>query len=370
MDADYDTEETEGSKQARRWPFTWNNYPRDWKEKLKLAKYAYVIAGEEVCETTGTPHLQGYFHFKSCKRLQTLVKALPGPHYKRAKGSLESNQIYCSKGQQSKAEWLFYKENHGGGENGPNYGLNAKVYEDGTPPEQGERTDLDEMRDVIRSGASNLEIADSNFPLWCSYHKAFDKYKYLYQEEMAQQWRNVDVEYWFGVGNSHKTKRAMTEYGRAYKAMMGVTGFWWTGYDGHKTVVLDEFRGGIPISQLLGILDGHPMQVSVHCGMAWLLCTKIIITSNEPFESLYTGCTVETKKALRRRIKKIVYFPWHHEDPRYETWNPWSHKGDHLEHYDSDSFNHENCVASEVSWGNTTDFRITEILPKTPPQEY
>lgn len=359
MDSDNESNNVDPTKQIRNWPFTWNNYPSDWKDKLKLCGYAYLIVGQEVGEEKGTPHLQGYMHFKSPKRLGTLVKALPGPNYRIAKGSLRQNQAYCSKGEQTKAEWKAYKKFHKDGNFGPNYGKNAQVYEDGTPPHQGEREDLEEVREIIKGGATALEIADSNFPLWCRNHKAFDKYKYLVEEEQGQKWRHVEVEYWFGVGDSKKTSRAMNSFGRAYKAMQGVSGFWWTGYDGHKTVVMDEFRGGIPISQLLGILDGHPMQVSVHGGMAWLLCTTIIITSNEPFDALYTNCSKETRAALRRRIQKIVYFPWQWEDPRYETWNPWSHDGDHLEHYIPTPKYDDFCDVTEVSGGNTTIARNT-----------
>lgn len=51
------------------WCFTWNNYPKDWKEKISSnsSKISGYVMGKEVGES-GTPHIQGYIRF--CKKLR------------------------------------------------------------------------------------------------------------------------------------------------------------------------------------------------------------------------------------------------------------------------------------------------------------
>jgi len=56
------------------------------------------------------------------------------------------NRNYCSKGEQSKAEWDMH------GIKGKNYGKNAKVEVFGKMPTQGSRTDIEEYRDQLLAG--------------------------------------------------------------------------------------------------------------------------------------------------------------------------------------------------------------------------
>lgn len=294
-------ENIDSNTQARRWCFTWNNYPTNYKDYLPNLKYSYIIAGEEIGKT-GTPHIQGYVEFKSPKRLGTLVKAVNGVHWIKCRGSAEQNKNYCHKGEQSHEEFESL------GVKGPNYGKNAIVYEDGDPGKQGNRSDLDAIKTEIDNGMSMLSIAQDNFGDYVRYHKGFEKYRYLVNAEAAKKIRDVNVEYWWGDTGTGKTYTAFTENPDAFMISEGVTGFWWTGYEGQKTIIMDEFRGNVPACQLLRILDIYPVQLSVHGGYVWCAATKIIITSNVDFEELYKNVDQRTKEALRRRIKNIRFF--------------------------------------------------------------
>ena len=82
---------------AKRWVFTWNNYPTDW---LALVAPAFEgsawLAGEEVGES-GTPHLQGYVEFP-VKVRPAGYKGLPKQiHWESARGDKASNVNYCTK---------------------------------------------------------------------------------------------------------------------------------------------------------------------------------------------------------------------------------------------------------------------------------
>lgn len=81
---------------AKRWCFTWNNYPEDYDEllgsKLTGCKFIY---GKEVGKS-GTPHLQGYLELDNKNRPSNF--GLPKQiHWEVAKGNREANIKYCTK---------------------------------------------------------------------------------------------------------------------------------------------------------------------------------------------------------------------------------------------------------------------------------
>lgn len=274
--------EVNDKRQARRWCFTWNNYPDDWKVLLGVLKYKYIFCGEEIGES-GTKHIQGYAEFNSGKRLITLKKANGCIHWEICKGNQEQNIAYCSK--------------------------DSITWEDGDKGNQGCRSDLDELKSVIDSGVSMLSLAEDNFSSFVRYHKGLEKYQYMRQQaEASSKLREVTVEYWWGDTGTGKTYTAFTENPGSFMVSEGVTGFWWTGYNGQETIIMDEFRGNIPACQLLRILDIYPVQFSIHGGYVWCNAKKFIITSNVDFEDLYQGVDPRTKAALRRRITNIRTF--------------------------------------------------------------
>lgn len=276
--------EVKNNKQARRWCFTWNNYPDDTLigEWLSNVGYSYYCIGKEIAPETGTPHLQGYIEFASGKRFETLKNTNSAIHWSICNGTQAQNQAYCKKG--------------------------GKWYEGGTPGAQGTRNDLEEARQIILKGGTMLDVADNNFGSFIRYHKGFEKYQYLLQQKQAQLWRDVKVSYWWGDSGTGKTKLAFEEDPLLFRPMTGPTGVWWTGYQGQKTVLFDDFRGGVPIHVLLTWLDGYPIVTPIHCGGVQLTACRFIITSNVPLENLYLGVDEQTRQALRRRISDIRHF--------------------------------------------------------------
>lgn len=84
---------------AKKWCFTWNNYPENWVDLLAPAlEGSKWIGGREVAPTTGTPHIQGFIEFPvkvrpiGYKGIPTEIKWIV------AKGTVEQNREYCSKG--------------------------------------------------------------------------------------------------------------------------------------------------------------------------------------------------------------------------------------------------------------------------------
>lgn len=76
----------------------------------------------------------------------------------------------------------------------------------------------------------------------------------------------------------------------------------WCGYRGDKTVIIDEFRGGIDISHLLRWLDRYPVIVELKGSSAPLMANVFYITSNIHPDDWYPDCDLPTKEALKRRL--------------------------------------------------------------------
>ena len=82
---------------AKFWGFTWFDYPENYRDVLlSLKKVDKIIAGEELCPTTGKPHLQGWLSCYSRQRPDSI--GLPKQvHWFLARGSYEDNYNYCTK---------------------------------------------------------------------------------------------------------------------------------------------------------------------------------------------------------------------------------------------------------------------------------
>lgn len=136
------------SSRGRRWVFTWQNYPADyrdvWATRLREAGLTakYVCMGEEVAPTTNTRHLQSCVWFNS-RITNPRQKLNLGSNWELAR-SWDKAVLYCKKGNQSHDEWTTQ------GADGPNYGLNAVIFEVGDDTTtQGQRTDLDRFKEAV-----------------------------------------------------------------------------------------------------------------------------------------------------------------------------------------------------------------------------
>jgi hypothetical protein len=81
----------------RNYCFTANNWTFSTRSLLEKWDVRYLVFGEEVAPTTGTPHLQGYVQLKTRKRISTLAKEMPGLHFIAANGTAMENRSYCLK---------------------------------------------------------------------------------------------------------------------------------------------------------------------------------------------------------------------------------------------------------------------------------
>lgn len=116
---------------AKRWVFTLNNYTQNDVARLRNLDggvFCYLVFGREI-GASGTPHLQGFCHFRTRKRLRQVRELIsPRAHFEVARGSDGSNRTYCIKDGD-------YEER------------GESPSSDGGP--QGRRSDIDAFRDWV-----------------------------------------------------------------------------------------------------------------------------------------------------------------------------------------------------------------------------
>lgn len=79
----------------------------------------------------------------------------------------------------------------------------------------------------------------------------------------------------------------------------------WDGYRGHKTVVIDEFRGVINISNILRWFDRYPVLVEIKGSATVFSAETIYVTSNLHPRDWYPDLDEATKLALLRRLEIV-----------------------------------------------------------------
>ncbi|AUM61730.1 Rep [uncultured virus] len=269
----------------RHYCFTWNNWTEESKTLLSNYRFIrYCVYGEEIAPTTGTPHLQGYMQLNKSKTMSAVCKALPGISLLEPSERATDDQriTYCRK--------------------------DGIVTEWGVKSNQGKRNDITDAMEHIEDGATELAVFQHHGPVAVKYTKGLDRYRALLDKQKCKGFNKKEVLVYFGKTGCGKTRKVMETYPDAFIVSEGVTGFWWTGYDGEEVVCIDEFRGNIPLCQFLRILDGYAVQVSVHGGTKYLMAKKIFITSNVAPWDWYPNCDLESKKALFRRFSNITEF--------------------------------------------------------------
>lgn len=136
---------------SKSWKFTdFNMSKRPMYENLDANVVAF---GEEPCPTTGRDHLQGHVTFKRTYRLAALKKLSESAHWEVA---LCSDFNYELKGNN-----IFIKDNR---------------------KKKGARTDLEELSNLVKSGASLREVADAFPSQYMRYHKGIEALSKLYKK--------------------------------------------------------------------------------------------------------------------------------------------------------------------------------------------
>lgn len=224
---------------------------------------SYCIYQVERSPQTGSLHFQGYVELVGQKRFEFIHNNYDGletAHLEVRRGSQAQAVAYCSK-VDSKIE-------------GP--------WEWGERKLQGQRMDLQGVKRAIDNGMGMDLVADSFFPEWCRFNKAFETYKRI--KTVKRNWP-MDIVIYVGPTRSGKSREAARLWPDAYWLSVDK---WWQDYKGEETVILDEFYGSVmPFKSLLKLMDRYPMQVENKGGSCQFVSRRLVFTSNQEPEFWY-----------------------------------------------------------------------------------
>lgn len=253
----------------------------------------WVVCGIETCPTTGLEHAQFAFELnKKCTMGTAKALFFRDTHLEASRATAEQNKAYCFKT----------------GSDVPN----TETYEVGTPMRQGARTDLEELGERIIAGEKPEEIAITNPGAFIRYSKGLQALRAVVVDYPRNDDTAKTIIVHYGPTGTGKTRVAISNAKRdfgigGYYLKSAGMGDWWDGYDGHKCVIIDEFRSSFKPDYLLGLLDRNEFRIQVKGGSRQFVADTIYITSATHPDEWYPNAGTDIVKAqIMRRITQIV----------------------------------------------------------------
>lgn len=262
---------------SRHWCFTLNNPKNDQPDFGRLRHCRYAIWQKESAPDTGTVHLQGYVEFAQPVRLSSMRETLPGAHLERRRGSRDQAREYCRKPDRLDGPWEW------------------GVW-DLSP---GKRTDLESAVELLRASSGRLrDVAREQPVAIVKWHRGLRELSRLLHGGGRRLKLKVYV--LWGDAGSGKTRYVHDMWGEDLYTLASQSPLWFDGYEGEKTLLIDEWTGEMGRETALQLLDVYPMQVPVKGGFVWAEWERVFITAN-------TNFTVGWDAALMRRVTLIEH---------------------------------------------------------------
>jgi len=276
-------------RESKNWCFTdfeLLDWAKIWEAKEDLIRY--MVWGEETCPKSKKKHMQGWLQLKVKKTLGGVKKLIGSikTHLEACRGDEYDNDVYCKKDQKFTIKGKFVT--------------------------QGQRTDLEGIKEMLDEGVSMKKVADANWEVYCKYHRAFDKYEQMVIKSKTKEFRHVDVTVLKGPTGCGKTRIAVESEPEDYYKIQGDELKWFDGYEQQNTLVIDEYDNQINITKLLSLLDGYQLRLPIKGGFTYANWTKVYITTN--VEEMHLGAKKEHKEALKRRVTRVVSYFKEKED--------------------------------------------------------
>lgn len=249
----------------------------------------YLVCQHERGEKTGRDHLQGYLELTRSEDMRWCQNHICGEmSLQKRRGNQKQAIDYCTKtATRIDGPW--------------HYGEPYKSL-------QGGRTDLHRMRDAIREGANYRQLIEE-MPMTLARHHRFVSLCYTYTKPLK---REVAVFLLYGRTRAGKSRWVNELYDPEDLYIIPLTqkSSWYDGYDGEENVLLDDFSGGLPRTQLLRLLDRYRLRVPNKGGFVWWRPIRIYITTNIHPRKWYKDWRdfEEHYDALSARIQAVYDF--------------------------------------------------------------
>ena len=271
------------------------NVDCDYDAIIKQGKVRFIAYGPEVAPTTGRKHHQAYMYlYKDTaygkRSLCSLGKMFGDIHCKVMPmfGKITDNESYCS------------KDNAG------------ELIKHGDEPAQGCRGDVDEAKEKIMKGDLTADdIAVENPGFFHQYGRTLDRLEAIALRQKFRTWMTLCT--WYtghtGSGKSWHCFKAHGEYDPKTHYVKNLNEDWWDGYKGQPIVILNEFRGQIPFTEMLDLIDRWPKTVKWRGKESVpFLARHIVIASIKRPEDVYVNQdqTGEPWGQWTRRVKVVT----------------------------------------------------------------
>ena len=258
----------------------------------------------------GLPHCHAVFEDTKTMRFTAVQKLFPGMHIEVTKGNKDQAEDYINK----RGKWQEKGEN-----------VLCVVRHGDIKGCQGQRRDFEIIDDLINQGLTPNEILEKSF----SYRRYETMIKRAFFDKRMRETpilRDVKTFFHFGESGSGKTYmyvQLCEKYGADNVYLLtdyGKGGF--DNYNGQPILCMDEFRGQIPFSQLMNLLDGYRVQIPCRYSNGYALWIEVHIFTVLPPEMIYKTMVeenrgIDTYEQLRRRIDFVVYH--YRENGEYKT---------------------------------------------------
>lgn len=197
--------------QARAWNFTLNN-PLDYgmtHDEIKkilnaIPSKVYWCLCDEIGEQ-GTPHTHIYLKTQNPLKFTTLKNKFTTAHIEKANGTAQENRNYILK--EGKWQDTEKKETN----------LPETFEEWGELPknQQGERTDIELLYNLVKEGYSNAEILEQCTDVAIKFYDKLNRIRYDYYSDKYKSIRrlNLRVHYITGETGMGKSRDILDEFG-------------------------------------------------------------------------------------------------------------------------------------------------------------
>jgi len=181
---------------------------------------------------------------------------------------------------------------------------------------QGARSDLQELANKVKDGATDYDVAMENPGAFCRYYRGFSALRSVMDAHAPKLRDPLDVTVIVTGTGIGKTHWCFEHYPALYRVKYPEASghaWWWDGYVSQETVLFDEFDGSqVSLVKMLQYLDRYPITVQSHNGgLIPVKYTRVFLTTNVHPALWYSTVVMDAafigqKAALERRISRVI----------------------------------------------------------------
>lgn len=263
---------------AKNWIVTIFNFEEVSSLTSEMVKYSAY--GDEICPTTGRAHKQAFVCFNNAISWNTMKKLFPKSFFRRMKGNLEQNDVYCS------------KEN--------------KLVEYGTRPiSQKEKGEMGKQywEEQVKLAKIDPDLCDPK--LQVTHLRSLERIQErALLKRKLETLDTLDNLWYVGEAGTGKSMKARGENPDAYIKQCNK---WWDGYHEEEVIIIEDLDTthdwmAYNINQWA---DRYPFPAEVKEGQKKIRPLKLIITSRYTPDQIFKDAS--TIASINRRFN-FVHF--------------------------------------------------------------